>query len=343
MGLIVLDRMEMKPRKLQEDGGVREVEMAAFVGATDNDISSLGIGLAFATGEAYFWGLVLPHALATSWRGMQVLDRLEEISIHGTIAHAYDVGSRRMQDSSLEDLELQLPEARMLREELLKTAIPDEELDRMLKICNNPANHIHVAIWELQEEIDAGTINRTEQVNLAFTLGEQSQQRRDRITAEAKHLSAQQSFVAFCRKAGVKYLCDYLFGAFGLDWGYVPMKDLDSSIALYHNGEDSSMSIICAEKKSESVKMMGQIGRPVVRLGNAQELVLESVYYDNHCMMINVHGCHGDGAKRAMTADELLKQKAHMVGITTGEASEGSDEYVTVKLPWRKRFWQKSA
>lgn len=131
-----------------------------------------GIGLLDKDDDGQFWGLETPHRLVTAWRGMQILDRVKRIGF-GVISRAYSAGLRQEEDDIgrwREQLKEALPELDDVREEVLSRKIPDEELERMLGICNRPDNEIAVDIKELQEEIRLGTIRETEQVRRAFEI-----------------------------------------------------------------------------------------------------------------------------------------------------------------------------
>ena len=131
-----------------------------------------GIGLLDEEDDGHFWGLEAPHRLVTSWRGMQILDRVERVGF-GVISRAYSAGLRQEEDGIgnwWEQLKEVLPNTDEMREEMLSRKIPDKELERMLRICNRPDNEIAVDIKELQEEIRLGTIRETEQVRRAFEI-----------------------------------------------------------------------------------------------------------------------------------------------------------------------------
>lgn len=325
--ILMLAKMEMKPRMLLEDGKWEKVKMAAFVGATDEELAQFGIGLVDGEGHCWFWALALPHLLVTSWRGMQVLDRLERID-HGTICNAYYIGKRRA-DSELKRavpaLSKQLPEIIKLRDELLRTKIPDEELDRMLEICNSPDNNIDVAIWELEDEIKAGTIQETEKVRQAFEIDAAGRVRWAQNEARSKQaLPRHQSFRRFCEDAKIQYLCDVPFGAYGFDWGHRNMETLDETIVFSGLQFGHAVWFACTENP-ERAQSFGQVGLPVIRLADERELVLEKAHYHDDQMWAGARLVKDDELTE-WRLDELASMKPRMVGITYDAYDNPSSE-----------------
>lgn len=319
-----LAEMGAKPRTIWRDGKWQEVEMTSFVGVTDEESAQLGIGLADKEGKCHFWALAFPHALITSWRGMQVLDHLEKIG-YGTIHHAYFVGERKKDsevERSMAELKEQLPEIETLREKLLKKPIPDDELDRMLTICNSPESHINVATWELKQEIEAGTIHETRQVKLAFEIEAKEQVRLGQNKARSKvALPAHQSFREFCQRANIQYLCSAPIGAYGWDWGHRDPGEIDEEIIFHGLQYGWSEQIFCTEEPEKADKF-GQIGHPVVLLKDGRELVVCYAYYHDDQMWVGVRPVKNEDELTEWKIGELSALGPQMVGITLSRQSK---------------------
>lgn len=114
------------------------------------------------------WGLVGPHNLIQSWRGMKILEQIQAID-HGTLCHCWYAGGRTINnESDIADVVAQLGQSTLdkLREELLLTGPSPFELDQMLDIAKEWG--IDINGQELEGEVARKTIMDTEAVRSAI-------------------------------------------------------------------------------------------------------------------------------------------------------------------------------
>lgn len=326
MSLIILKQLEAKPRKMFRHGKYMSVMTSAFVGAIGGDLAQLGLGLIDDAGSAMFWGLLCPHCLITAWRGMQVLDQISHIQ-SDTLCNCYYAGKREndpQEAKRTQELLGLLPNITELRTELLSKHLSDAELDEMLKICNAPNNGISVATWELKDEIEAGIINRTEEVERVFTIAEEERQAQERDEAFSKQpLPESESFRKFCEDVGLLHPCDVPIGAYDWDWGHCPLKTIDREVVYSGLRFGHSRSVYCTEKPAEA-KDFGQVGQPVLRLSDNRELVLLEVEFKNPDMWLSVRPFNADpeAEPEKILLRELRALSPQMVGITFAEGDK---------------------
>ena len=145
------------------DGNRRKV--VPFVG-TDREgpFAQMGVGFIFV-GETdmgmSIWGLLGPHKLIQSWRGMKVLERVEHIG-HGTLCACWYAGGRKIAESETSYLNTLaaglggMETLHALREKVLASAPTSAELDSMISILRG--HGIDIDDRELVEEVQAGRI-----------------------------------------------------------------------------------------------------------------------------------------------------------------------------------------
>lgn len=158
----------------------RRKQVIPFVGADrEGEFAQMGVGLTFPDEQkGTIWGPVMPHALIQSWRGMKILERIENIG-HGTLCACWTVARRDVHDSDeryLEELAKQLGGAdklQTLRAEVLASAPSADELNVM--ITNLREKGVDVDSWELEEEVRAGRIATSQ---LIETLARETEERR---------------------------------------------------------------------------------------------------------------------------------------------------------------------
>lgn len=329
-GLIILRKLGPKPRTILWDKQWEEMELSAFVGATnDETLAQFGIGLMDAKGECRFWGMLHPQALVTAWRGMYVLDRMEHIR-HATICHSYYLGQRKVDhdvERALEDTKEQLPEIEKLREEVLQMKIPDEELDRMLKICNAEDNAILLATWELEAEVEAGTIHATDEVMRALEIAAAARVRQAQNEVRSQQpLPRHQSFVQFCKGARVKNVSDYPIGSYA--WGMRGEDKIDEDIVYAGLQFGHGIDFVCSENSPPTGLERGRVGSPVVLLKDGRELVLKSVCYHDDQMWISAALVKSPDQPTEWKLSELAALGPQMVGIAVGRSDWATAEEV---------------
>lgn len=99
-----------------------------FVGVdNEGEFAQLGVGVEFPElGKAYLWGLVIPHRLIQSWRGMNILEQTTVINPSNTLAacwYAADSGNLQkdyvvhLSDAGIPWLKLQVLRALVHKEQ----------------------------------------------------------------------------------------------------------------------------------------------------------------------------------------------------------------------------------
>ena len=67
-----------------------------FVGADrEGEFSQMGVGFIDSEKGGMIWGLVCPHTLIQSWRGMKILERAQRIE-HSTLCACWNAGRRQI-------------------------------------------------------------------------------------------------------------------------------------------------------------------------------------------------------------------------------------------------------
>ena len=130
-----------------------------FVGADGGgEFAPMGVGFVYSDNKTTgsMWGLVTPHMLLKSWRGMKVLERIYRID-YGTLAACWHAGGKMVSDSNkhhLDELAEKLggrEKLEALRREILAFAPAPEELHSAIDILREKG--IGIEDWELEEEM----------------------------------------------------------------------------------------------------------------------------------------------------------------------------------------------
>lgn len=205
--VIVLHKLGAKPRTIMHGDQAVDSESSAFIGATDGGLCQFGIGLLDANNQSLnrFWALAHPHRLITAWRGMFILDAAD-IILSDTLYQAYHAGSDDDKDFeaelAAENLAKYIPDMKKLRQNILKRKISEDTLNAMLKICNDPANDIHIDLREIEEAISKGIIKRTAEVTHAYQAVAAEKEKRNVIGRSASSLYRNQRvFVSSVKNA----------------------------------------------------------------------------------------------------------------------------------------------
>ncbi len=212
----------------------RRKQVVPFVGADrEGEFAQMGVGLIFPDEQkGTTWGLVMPHALIQSWRGMKILERIEHIG-HGTLCACWTVARRDVHNSDkshLDELAEQVGGAdklQALRDEVLASVPSAEELNAM--ITNLREKGVDVDSWELEEEVKAGRIATS---SLIETLARETEDRRQAYKREEEEvnrpLSREESLGAFFEDLGIaNFIIGGGFGGYGMDWGHIKLDELD--------------------------------------------------------------------------------------------------------------------
>lgn len=212
----------------------RRKQIVPFVGADrEGEFAQMGVGLIFSDEQkGTIWGLVMPHALIQSWRGMKILERIEKIG-HGTLCACWTVARRDVHDSDkrhLEELAEQVGGAdklQAIRDEVLASVPSADELNTM--ITNLREKGVEVDSWELEEEVKAGRIATSA---LIETLARETEERRQAYKREEdevnKPLPREESLGAFFEDLGIaNFIIGGGIGGYGMDWGHIKLDELD--------------------------------------------------------------------------------------------------------------------
>lgn len=323
---------------VRESGTTKTGQLAAFAGVMDEDtVPNVGIGLMDEDGYvAEFYGLRSSHNVVTAYRGAQILSKVYWLD-PGTVRACYYAGARMLGEQEtryVSELEASSPKMAELRELLLVQPIGDDELERVLKLCNSLNNRVCPSVRELRAEIKHGIITRTSQVKWIFDAERAEAERWARSSRFCKNITLPrgQSFRRFCEDFGVKYLCAPTLedGADDMDWRPVDLSSLDESIVMdglhYHRAKE----IFCTERRPRSSQVL-DVGRPVLTMRTGELLVLESVEYIHRVMHANLTStCCQNGRRRQVTLTALRGMTRGMEGIATtyGGDNGGSRYYV---------------
>jgi hypothetical protein len=212
----------------------QRVQVIPFVGADrEGDSAQMGIGLIFHDEQkGTMWGLLIPHALIQSWRGMKILEHIERID-HGTLCACWTVARRDVHDSDkrhLEELAEQLggtDKLQTLRDEVLASVPTADELNAM--ITNLREKGVDVDSWELEEEVKAGRIAASPLIETLSRETEEQRQAYQREEDETKRsLPREESLSAFFEDLGIgNFIIGGGFGGYGMDWGHIKLDELD--------------------------------------------------------------------------------------------------------------------
>lgn len=358
MKLIVASRITpAKPRRFFRDGKLLEVEMSPFVGVIGGKRWELCIGLMKGDelkpgkeDEYLCWTVPLPGCLVAAWRAMQILDRVVEvqrstlqavyyISRRGTLPRLgryLDVVARSLPMGAEVDVE-------SMRTRVLEYRVPREELEAMLKVCNNPENTVSVSAEELEDEVVRGIIPCTPEVRKVFDRAESGGEELRQIwTASRQPRELTDSFGYLQRVARVNRLCVLpkdeemqRLGLMGLDQ-YIVYKTL-------RQGESTELH--CAMRRHGK---WGFYGHPVVRLKNGETRALLEVACEDERMKLRVRVINVGRQSTAipdslatMTVAEALELSPRMVGVDFDEDDVVDEEsrrrgYILTETVWQQ-------
>ena len=123
-------------------------------------VGEMGVGLRYNDGSAALWGLVMPHRVLTSYRGMRLAELVKEFE-HGTLAACWHSGNRKVHPSEKRYVdEIEAKVGRAAREQILSTLPEDFEgfVERLGE------KDVYVPGLELEEEVKAGVLKVTPRV-----------------------------------------------------------------------------------------------------------------------------------------------------------------------------------
>lgn len=333
MSMIVVRELKPQWRQLVKDDGTYEgVMLSAFVGAEGDKFTRFGIGVRnVEAGICRFWGVLLPQNLTTAWRAMWLLERVKRIG-PDTLISAYKVMQRNFSRSCdgycLQALQGQVPEIENLRAGLLEARIPDDELDKMLKTCNNQENKIDISMSELEFELKAGVISRTPEVEVALALKEKEMAWKLRAEEVSKcPLPGKQSFQRFCKDFRMRNLCDRPVGSYGVEWNHLNLNKIDREL-VYRGALSGYVQELYYTKNAARSKDFGQIGHPVLMTKDGRRLAMTQVKYDQmHGMQVCFRKAplKEDDTDEWLTLPEARALVLKLIGITCSPYANVSD------------------
>ena len=232
MSLIIAIRGE--PSEKIVDGELRSV--VPFVGADrEGEFSQMGIGLLFPDeGKGTIWGLLAPHTLIKSWRGMKLLEQVKHIE-HSTLCSCYTIATDNVHKSDerhFEELADQFGGMEGLKEfraKVLASVPSAEEIDSMINIFRE--NDIDISIWDLTTEIEAGRIETSPAIEQLVQ--EEGKRRAEYAKQEEqikKPVPLEESLAQFFEDLRIgNFITSPAVGGYGIDWGHIELKDLDQT------------------------------------------------------------------------------------------------------------------
>lgn len=224
--------MKGRDVEMSIDGKIQKV--TPFVGADHaGQFSSMGIGYLLSDQKGcLIWGLVIPHALIRSWRGMKLLENMTRIE-HGTLCACWTVCGHNLSDSDQgrkEELAQQFESREafdVVLEEILISVPSSGDLEVMIKTLLS--NDVSVDGWDLKAEVDANRMKMTEQIQGICDAEEANSLAYKKEQEECnRKISRAESLSAFFVDLDIDYfIIGGGFGGYGMDWGHIEREDLD--------------------------------------------------------------------------------------------------------------------
>lgn len=263
----------------------------AFMGADrPGKLSCVGVGVINeSTGTASIWGLAIPHCIIQSWRAMKVLEEIPVIE-HGTLCACWYAAGRRFLDSDKRHLEhlvdiIGEEHFGTLRARVLEDAPGADELDEMIRLFRE--HEIHVNVHELRQEIEAGTIVITDEIQRLLDEHDADQRQRELDEAESKTpMEPAESLRVFFDDVGVQHLLlGPPIGAYGWDWGHREMDGLDEAVRYGALRFGHSEHLLCTERGPDA-NDFGEIAPPQVVNRQGTTFVFTEANYTDGKMVI---------------------------------------------------------
>lgn len=208
-----------------------------FVGTdSEGEFAKMGIGLILPEKwNVSIWGLVMPHALIRSWRGMKLLEQVECIE-HGTLCACWAVATRNMHESDYRHLDVladqfggldKLEKAR----EVVLTSVPSvDEIQSMITTLRK--KNVGVDSWDLTVEIEAGLITTSPLIETIIREEEERQAAYTKKEDEIKKpVPPEESLSKFFEDLGIgNFIVSGDFGGFGMDCGHIKLSEIDEIV-----------------------------------------------------------------------------------------------------------------
>lgn len=260
-------------------------QVVPFVGADrEGEFAQMGIGLIFPDEEnGTIWGLLSPHVLIQSWRGMRILEKIETIN-HGTICACWTVARKNIHESDkrhLEELALQLGDDDKLQaflDEVLVSVPSTDEINTM--ITNFRERGVDVDSWELDEEVKAGRISTSPLIEMLARETEERRRAYQREEEEVKKpLAHEESLTAFFEDLGIaNFIIGGGIGGYGMDWGHIKLDELDNIVKRDSFNEYSAKEY-CLEHTTEGPETLSAEISPDVTMHQTSFGKIEQPHY----------------------------------------------------------------
>lgn len=197
------------------------------------DGHSLGVGYFECPDKSKgsFWGLLSPHCLIQSWRGMKMLEELRSIE-NGTLAACWYAGGHSLHPSDeryAEKLARQFPSREdfdAIRKKILSLVPTPEELESMGTVLRGQG--MTVSPQELEEEIGAGRLVRSLAIEKLIADVEKERLSQELIQAEIEKPEPQEkSLGVFFRDLDITLVTN---PGDGVGWVDIPWHELDNYV-----------------------------------------------------------------------------------------------------------------
>ncbi|MCF7843933.1 hypothetical protein K9M47_03480 [Candidatus Gracilibacteria bacterium] len=141
-----------------------------FVGTNESGmLAQLGIGLLLPENKVFTWGLVIPHTLIQSWRGMKILEQADTIFSNETLCACFTVASGSIQNTANYYIKAlsgsfgSVDKLQEVRREVLASVPNESELEKMITVLET--NYVQVDVNEIREEVKVGRLAMSPSVN----------------------------------------------------------------------------------------------------------------------------------------------------------------------------------
>lgn len=170
-------------------GGIPR-QVIPFVGADcEGEYAQMGVGIAYPDEQGgTIWGLIMPHALIQSWRGMRLLEQIGRID-QSTLCACWTVMQHNIHGGSryyLDELAKQVggvEKLETIRNELLASVPSIDELNDMITCFREKG--VGVDSWELEAEVKAGRLAMTPLIEELIRETDECQQAYKRVEEDA--------------------------------------------------------------------------------------------------------------------------------------------------------------
>lgn len=294
-----------------------------FVG-TDRpgQFSSLGVGVLLPDNDnrGQIWGLVMPHMVIQSWRGMKILENVEVIE-PGTLCAAWYVGGREVHPSEqryIDEFSSKIGKDKFetQRAGILEQAPPADELERMLNTLRD--NQVNVSTWELQQEVEAGRIGSSPLIDELVADDGRKRQEYEMHEEELKiPIEKERSVAVLFRDLGIDNLITGGgFGAYGIDWGHITPEQLEKDLRRFGYYSDHGEHLLRTTKSPRTAgRDLGEIENPSVTAPNNMRYTFTEARFveGNFSIQVRVQKPGGEQEEAEYTVQQLREVLGNVI------------------------------